>query len=79
MTEPHEVYRALGATAPARQAAYRALFRQAADPAELEAIRRATNAGAALGAEAFRAQAARRLGRRIGTGRRGRPPIQKGV
>lgn len=74
LIRPHALYLALGTTPQARCAAYRGLFRQAFEPAQLEDIRRATNANAVLGAEPFRARVARQLGRRIGSGRRGRPP-----
>jgi putative transposase len=70
----HEMYRALGGTAKARQAAYRALFEEEIDGAVLETIRDATNRGWVPGSEAFRTLIAETLGRAVDPPRRGRPP-----
>lgn len=70
----HPIYRALGRTAEERQAAYRALFEPPPDDAFLDAVRRATNGGWALGDERFAKAIAAALGRRAAPLPRGRPP-----
>jgi putative transposase len=71
---PHERYEALARTPSARRLAYRELFRAPLGAETLDAIRLATNGGFVLGAPAFQAAVARRLGRRVSRGRPGRPP-----
>jgi putative transposase len=71
--EPHPLYLALGATAAARQAAYRELFRYELDPGAVDAIRQATNGNYALGDDRFGAEIAAMLGRRAVRGKAGRP------
>ncbi len=59
----HPVWRRLGRGVPERQAAYRDLIKEKLDPGFVEALRRATNGGWALGGERFRkeiGEAARR-------------------
>ena len=73
LIEPHALYLALGATAAARQAAYRELFRYELDPGAVDAIRQATNGNYALGDERFGAEIAAMLGRRAVRGKAGRP------
>lgn len=58
--QPHPVYLALGATAEARQSAYRALFETKLDARKLAAIRSATSGNTVLGDNEF---AVRRPGR----------------
>lgn len=69
----HQIYRRLGATADARQAAYRMLFRAALGETLLNEIRDATNKGWALGNDRFRGEIARLAGRRAAPECRGRP------
>lgn len=70
----HPIYRALGRSAEERQGAYRALFEPPPDDAFLDAVRRATNGGWALGDERFVKAIATALGRRAAPLPRGRPP-----
>ena len=60
----------------ARQAAYRALFRDELEPSLVDAIRSATNGNFALGGSRFSEEIARALGRRATRGRPGRPRKQ---
>jgi putative transposase len=73
MLHPHEVYLSLGATLSMRQLAYRALFRQALDPALLQDIRATVQTGTPLGNDPFREQIEQTLRCRVGQPRRGRP------
>jgi putative transposase len=75
---PHETYLALGATAPARQAAYRALFRQGLEDEMLATLRDATQRGWVPGPDRFRAQIEAAVGRSLTAPRRGRPPGAEG-
>jgi putative transposase len=70
---PHQIYAALGPDAAARQAAYRELFRDAIDAAEVDRIRRATNGNFALGSPRFAEEMSAALGRRTAPGKAGRP------
>ena len=70
---PHPLYLALGRGRPARQAAYRKLFRQQLTPDFIYALRRATNGNFVLGERAFQARIAASLGRRATPGKAGRP------
>jgi len=54
LTSPHPIFRGLGATRSARNAAYRELFGQPLGDAELRSIREATQKCWALGDDAFR-------------------------
>ena len=74
LVSAHDLYRRLGASQAARQAAYRALFRAVLDDDFLEALRAATNDGWALGDARFQRQVADALGRRVTPLPRGRPP-----
>jgi putative transposase len=67
------LYRRLGATAEARQAAYRQLFRAQLSKPDLSAIRDATNKAWALGNERFRARIEALSGRRAAPLAKGRP------
>ena len=71
--KPHALYKALGADAQTRQAAYRELFRYELDPGTIDQIRTATNGNYALGNDLFKAQIAAALGRRVEAGKAGRP------
>ncbi|OGA02465.1 MAG: transposase [Betaproteobacteria bacterium RIFCSPLOWO2_02_FULL_62_17] len=70
---PHAEYLQLGADAPARQIAYRDLFRTELDDIDLAEIRKSTNSGYALGAERFVEAIERLTGRRARQGKSGRP------
>lgn len=70
---PHEIYLSLGATLPARQLAYRELFRQALDPELVRDVRAAVQTGTPLGNDRFREQVEQTLRCRVGQPRRGRP------
>ncbi|MFM9968799.1 MAG: transposase [Burkholderiales bacterium] len=70
---PHVEYLRLGADGPGRQSAYRELLLADEDESELAQIRRAANAGYALGAERFIADIEQITGRRAREGRTGRP------
>lgn len=52
--QPHYLYESLDAYPVRRHAAYRALFNAHTDPAELQAIRSATEAGTILGNDRFK-------------------------
>ena len=65
LVTPHERYDALGRDAPARQSAYRALFRDGLSDKRLAEIRDATNRGWALGSKRFRDEVAKLLARRV--------------
>lgn len=62
---PHCLYENLGADTMQRCAAYRALFSVQTDPAELQAIRGATETGAVLGNDRFKENIETTLRRRI--------------
>ena len=72
----HPLYTALGGDPEARQAAYRALFRDELEPSLVDAIRSATNGNFALGGSRFSEEISRALGRRATRGRPGRPRKQ---
>jgi len=61
---PHDLYLRLGRSAPARQAAYRALFRSALDRAAIEDIRFALNQNQPLGNGRFLDEIERITGQR---------------
>ena len=68
----HDGYRALGCDDEGRRRAYRALCRTDIDEPTLNAIRRATGGGWALGGDRFREEVSRVAGRRAGPLPRGR-------
>ena len=72
---PHAEYLAIAAEASARRAAYLALLRVGLNQTDLAGIRRATNAGYALGAEPFVEEIERVSGRRAREGKPGRPSM----
>ena len=73
----HELFRRLGRSATARQAAYRALFKAHLGEGTLTAIREATNKGWALGNDRFRERMAVLTGRRTSPLPKGRPKLRK--
>jgi putative transposase len=73
---PHAEYHALGASANARQAAYRGLFDTALTDSTLTAIRDATNKGWALGTRRFHDEMAMLLERRTQPIRLGRQQVE---
>lgn len=70
----HPLYHALGRSGADRQDAYRTLFRAPLDAGFVDALRRATNGGWALGSDRFKRQIAKALGRRVSPLPKGRPP-----
>jgi putative transposase len=68
---PHPLYRALGADAAARQAAYRGLFHQPIGTDVIDDIRSSTNKGWVLGTDRFRKDIQRLLDRRTSPKPRG--------
>lgn len=73
LIDPHPLYLALGIDPPARQAAYRELFREQLDRGVVDALRRATNGNFALGDSRFAEQVSRAMGQRATPGKSGRP------
>jgi len=71
---PHRIYRETGGTPADRAAAYRELFAGHLDRPTLDAIRKATNQGMALGSEGFKEEIARLAGRRVKPLKRGPVP-----
>lgn len=76
---PHPEYLQLGETAPGRQKAYRALFSNALDKAELHEIRNSAQQGVVLGGGQFREEIERAQGIRATLRSRGRPAKLQGV
>lgn len=70
---PHSLYFDLDRSRAKREEAYRELFRQDLEPAEIDKIRKATNGNFALGNERFSDEISRNLGRRVSPGKAGRP------
>ena len=70
----HPIYFGLGATDAERQSAFRTLFLTQIEAGTLDQIRKATNAGCALGTEEFLRVAELKLGRPVRLPRQGRPP-----
>ncbi|WP_344765140.1 transposase [Actimicrobium antarcticum] len=75
----HALYWSLGNTPFQREAAYRALVQQGLSSEEMTALTDAVLKGWALGSPQFRTQMEKRLQRRVGPVRRGRPPKLKVV
>lgn len=71
LVRPHGLYLGLGEDDIGRRSAYRAVFRDHVELAELEAIRAATNKAWALGDDRFRQRMAALGGRRAAPTRRG--------
>ena len=72
---PHACYLGLAADRPARQRAYRRLFRDSLDEEFLARIRKTTNSCGVIGDDRFKAQIEAMLGRAVPTGQRGRPKL----
>ncbi len=70
---PHPLYLALGNDATERQARYRELFTSHVDGKQLKEIRSTVNKGMVLGHERFVDEVATLTGRRMATGKCGRP------
>jgi len=77
LTVAHPLYRRLGPSGPERQRAYRQLFRGPVGKADLQAIRKATNTGWALGDDRFRANVEKLSGRRAAPRPSGRPRAER--
>lgn len=73
LIKPHTLYQVLGLDAAGRQAAYRELFRFQLDNGIVDEIRKATNGNYALGDALFVQQIEDALGRRVTSGKAGRP------
>ena len=69
----HGCYLSLGGDRAARQSAYSRLFHDVLDEKLLASIRKCTNACGVIGDERFKEQIETMLGRRVPTGKRGRP------
>jgi putative transposase len=68
---PHEAYLSLGGSYRDRLSAYRALFDNALQQDQIDAIRRATNHGLVFGSERFKDEIERRSGQRTRLSKRG--------
>ena len=73
----HEVYLELGAEPVERHRCYRDLFRNELTETLLHEIRSAVNHCHVLGGRHFQAQVEAMLGRKVGTGRPGRPRTEQ--
>ncbi len=76
MSTPHEEYLRLGDSSPARQKAYRDMFRSHVDDELIKDIRLAVNKGLALGAERFKEEIEFLYGRRVRPAKMGRPKLR---
>lgn len=74
---PHPRYLSLGIDADIRQAAYRALFEEALDPSDTNALRDHTHQNKALGNDRFRSRIEALIGRSMKIRPRGRPRLEK--
>jgi len=70
---PHVLYTYPGRSRASRQAAYRRLFKSHVDATDLKNIRAAWQTGTPIGNDCFREKVERKLGSKIGQGRRERP------
>ena len=70
---PHPQFMSLGNTPEQRASIYRDMFREALTNDVIEEIRRAANAGYALGSPAFLERLGKSLNRRVSPGTNGRP------
>lgn len=70
---PHAAYLALGRDGATRREAYRSMLATDVDARLMSEIRSTTNAGRALGGDAFKLEVEKELGCRIEPGRPGRP------
>ena len=69
----HALYERLGKTPAERQQAYQLLFKTHVNESQLKHIRETAQSSVPLGNERFREQIEAALGRRVGSGQRGRP------
>ncbi len=76
MLTPHPAFLGLGASAEARQTAYRGLFRLPENAVSQQALRLATQQGYVFGDGVFTEAMEKQFGVRLRPGRRGRPGIQ---
>ena len=77
LIQPHPIYQALGASADARQSAYRELFRHILDDVLLNTVRTALNEELVLGRENFKDKIQDMAQRRVRRGINGRPRIEE--
>ena len=78
LVTPHPLYLSLGIDGEARQTTYRALFAEALTASQLEAMRRATNGGWAIGSDHFQAQIEALAARRASPRSKGRKSASSG-
>lgn len=76
---PHEVYRSLGQSDPARQKAYRALFRAELDADAINDVRLTLNQNQPYGNKLLHAQIEQMTGMRREAKSRGRPRIERAM
>jgi putative transposase len=74
LISPHPIYGGLGSTDSERQAAYRQSMPPLVEEETLRKIRVAANSSCALGSATFLLETAAKLGRRVASPPRGRPP-----
>ncbi len=79
LVTPHEIYASLGATMDERQQYYKDLFRAHLDQGVLDEIRASCQTGTPLGNDYFREAVEKKLGKKVGQARRGRPSKVKGL
>ena len=72
----HPLYWAMGNTPFEREAAYKQFMAQPIVQAEVDELNQAVLKGWALGSDAFKKQLEKQSRRRVGPGKRGRPPKQ---
>lgn len=77
LVTPHAIYLALGKTPAERLASYQDLFDDRISLNEVEKIRKALHYCLPLGEDAFCSEVEKRLGRKLGQAKRGRP--RKGI
>lgn len=78
LVTPNPEYLALGNAAESRHAAYARMVDDGIEPSLLKEIREAESTGYPLASDAFKAELALRLGRKIEPGRPGRPGNRQG-
>ncbi len=79
IVSPRKEWLDLGATMTERCEKYRSLFASCAENDDYDVIRSAMRNGLPAGSMSFREDVGAMLNERIGSGRRGRPPKQKGL
>ena len=73
LVTPHEVYLNIAPTTEQRRFWYRELFKEKLSDKDVRAIRKATHYCQPLGGDKFRDQTEKKLGRKLGHTKRGRP------